>query len=143
MQMLSLVLLAFLLALSRGFAANVPAPKKARRKSVDVCESDAFAAFKTLPPYQDHEYVLLKDMNMKHAPKWKEIAPYRQLIFKLLCASDGRSINQVSLLAHFKAWLAPNAFNPQNAEDSAYRMRAVINQIINHKTKDKQPPRDM
>ena len=121
----------------------MPAQKPSRRKSVDIEESEAHAAFKTLPPYQNQEYVTYHDMNMKHAPKWKDLVPYRQLIFKLLCASNGRSINQVGLLAHFKTWMSPEPINLQKAEESVYLVRCMINQIINHKNKDRQPPRDM
>jgi hypothetical protein len=114
-----------------------------RRQSVDIEAVDAHAAFAVLPPYENHKYVVYTDTNMKHAPKWSEAAHYRQTIFRLLQASGGKSINQVSLLAHFKAWLSPAPVDLKQAEEAVYFLRCMINQLINHKCRQRQPPREM
>jgi hypothetical protein len=116
---------------------------KRRRKAVDIELSDARAAFALLPPYTGHQYVSYSSTNMKHAPKWAEVVQFRQTIFKLLQASDGQSINQVSLLAHFQAFLSPDPVDLASAEQSVYLLRCMMNQLINHKQRQRTPPREM
>ena len=116
-----------------------------RRQSVDLDPSDAKAAFDLLPPFTSNKYVTYSDSNMKHAPKWAELAPFRPTIFRLLHASKGLSINQVSLLSGFNDWLGASngAVNHAEAEKAVYLMRCMVNQLINHKVRNRKPPREM
>ena len=76
---------------------------------------------------------------MKLAPSWTQGVPYLPSVRKLFESSGGIGINHVSLLAQFKDYAAENHLDvtEDDADTGIYRIRTLMNQLCNHKTKSR------
>ena len=112
----------------------------AKRSSVDISEAQVCAALGCLPLAalkKTGEFVNYKKTNMKLAPDWGAGAIYMGTINKLLEASEGKRVNQVSFFKLAKKWVYDEdiAIADDKVESGVYRLRAIINELGNHKAK--------
>ena len=121
-------------------AVNAKAP------SVDIKIDDGVAALNMLPhkARTQKDFIIYdKTKSMKHSPDWTKAKDYAKCLSKLLDASDGNRINQVSLLECAKKWNDEGSLglSYENLEKGCYKLRTIINQVGNHKTKTRVVPK--
>jgi hypothetical protein len=118
-----------------------------KRKSVSLTDTQARDALSCLPLEslkRTGEFVYYTKTNMKLAPSWSAGGIYMGAINKLLEASQGKRVNQKSFYNIAKAWVLDEDIGICDAkvEIGIYRLRALMNQIANHKaTHRKVPPK--
>ena len=143
----------FLLIESQGGAlidmvVDLMPRRGSRRGCTDLEEQQYFDAMELLPivtrcDSKKHFFVKYSDLNMKHAPRWEEMNPYRTVIMSILTSSKGRNVNQKTFSEAAVQFLRDHNIEVGNAEadEGVYRIRVMVSQLLNHKTKKRRVPR--
>eukprot|EP00959_Pyramimonas_sp_CCMP1952_P460075 9479264-Pyramimonas_sp.AAC.1 len=115
----------------------------ARRKCAEVEVPALVDALSTIPA-AGFKNGLLKydDVDFKHAPRWAQMHKFRTCLLALLKASRGLNIHQVTLAKAFSQYSTDNDMDLDKMaiDGTTYRIRAMIAQLINHKSHDRTVP---
>jgi hypothetical protein len=115
------------------------ARRSAKPLSLDQCD----AALRLIP--QAKFLVKYKKFkNFKLIPDWQEAAKYNRCISSILDATGGDICYQSSLVVGMTKFAHDNGLTlgPNDIEESAYGLRAIISQIGWHKFQEKKVPRE-
>ena len=143
------LMLARLLSCVPLASANKPQQSTtSRRHSVDLQEAAIVDAFDNLPHKVSNLdpikkiHVLLPYSNRKFkvAPRWWQAAKFSIVVDKILQASKGQNITQLSGIKGIKKYVSDNQlenkYDDEAVDRAAYTIRAVIAQMFNHKEKE-------
>ena len=83
-----------------------------------------------------------KDTNFRKRGRWQCIYPHRAFLLEMMRASGGMSLHQVRLQAQMTNFAVSLKWQhtPKQAEDAAYRARALMSHIVSHKRHKRAPP---
>ena len=79
------------------------------------------------------------DCDFKKAPRWNEAKHFLNIVDSLLIKSGGRQILHSLARTGVQKYINDNnlsKYNSDEAENTAYKLRAVIGQLTNHLAKD-------
>ena len=116
-----------------------------RRGSLDLSQEQVLDCFALLPVTARSKtaFVPYSDINFKHSPKWDEAKQYVPCLARVLQFSGGLGVNQVSMVAGSKEWAAKLDISTEALEAGVYRLRAMLSQLSNMKSKNRAPPNKM
>lgn len=115
------------------------------RSTVDLTQAQCEDALSLLPitARSKNVFAPYSDVNFKHVPKWGEAQQYVPCLARILQHSGGLRINQVSFFQGAKKFNEDRKLdiNEKAIEEGSYRVRAILCQLANMKTKKRSPPR--
>ena len=79
---------------------------------------------------------------MKLSPKWDEVRKFTRSINTLLDLTEGRNVKQLSAEEGVRQFCASDCLgvSKQNIEYSAYGLRCMVSQLMNHKRRSRRVP---
>ena len=126
--------------------AQLARRKESRQKAFAIEDPDSFKeAFELLPMATKKplgRLVWYTHIDFRKAPKWEQVAPYRQCLAKILELTNGINFTQVTGVSAMKAFVDSEGYEvlPQEPNEGIYRLRAMISQLHNHKQTGRKIP---
>ena len=112
-----------------------------RRPNVDLTERQYLDALDMVPfAGKTGDMIKYTFTKFKNAPKWAAMAPYRRVLDCLVTHSGGACVNQKSFLAAARKNNEIWGHTESELEIAVYRIRAMLCQMANHKSKDRVVP---
>ena len=116
-----------------------------KRRPSATPEPDALQeAFDLLPKTKaPGKLVVYKPLNLKQAPAWPDVAPYRHTLLKILDVTGGLNVTQVAGVNAMRKYVADEGIAVGDSEPSEaiYRLRAMLSQIAYQKYRGRSIPR--
>ena len=117
--------------------------KREYRKAVDVDYEVAEQSFQALPPMVFSNNNFYKHKTFKNAPKWSNAVKLIPSLKIILQATQGKPLHQKHMAHHLTEWNRQNGMGllPEVIDNVVLTQRAVICQLLNHKSNTRTIPK--